>query len=132
MTYSQVNNLYGWAMVQHLPHSGFEWIDDINNEQFWDVPDFPWLPEHRSAPGSREEKLMTTLYHKEKYIIHYRNLQQALTHGLKLKKIHRALKFNQSPWLKSYIDFNTGRRAMAKNDFEKMLFKLLNNAVYGM
>ena len=76
------------------------------------------------------KKLVCNLYNKKKYVAHINTLKQALNHGLKLKKIHRVIEFNQKAWLKPYIDMNTELRKLAKNDFEKDLFKLINNSVF--
>ena len=67
----------------------------------------------------------------ENYVVHIQTLKQALLHGLEFKKVHRVTIFNQSVWMKPYIEKNTQLRQNAKNDFEKDFFKLMNNAVFG-
>ena len=64
---------------------------------------------------------------KEKYFVHIIVLKQALNHGIKLKEIHRVIKFNQE----ACIDMKTKLRKEAKNEFEKDFFKLMNNLVFG-
>ncbi|XP_054280488.1 uncharacterized protein LOC128998396 [Macrosteles quadrilineatus] len=157
ITYVDANNLYGWAMSQYLPTGGFSWLnqEQIDSLEVESLPDdadvgyifevdveypeslhgphrcLPFLCERKVPPGGKMSKLLTTLEPKSNYIVHYRILKQALKHGLKLTKVHRALQFNQSPWLKPYIELNTNLRKQAKNDFEKDLFKLFNNSVFG-
>ena len=73
------------------------------------------------------EKLIPNLWDKKKYIIHHENLKLYEELGLKIKKIHRGIKFREEPWMK----LNTRLRANGKNDFEKDFFKLMNNSVFG-
>jgi len=142
-------------MCQPLPFSDFQWVDDIFNFNVMDVPldsptgyilevdleypqqlhdaraDLPCCLTHDIPPGKRENKLLATLYDNKRYVIHYRKLQQCTRHGLRVTKIHRVLQFAQFPWLRDYIQLNTDFRNRANNDFEKNLFNLMNNAVFG-
>ncbi|XP_066920804.1 uncharacterized protein [Clytia hemisphaerica] len=151
--YLDANNLYGCSMSRKLPTGGFEWVEDPESIDILGYSDgdigyvlevdvdysktlhklhneLPFLPE-KMRLGKVVEKLVCSLYDKEKYVVHIDTLKQAMEHGLVLKKVHRAISFQQSAWLKPYIDFNTQERAKAKNDFEKDFYKLMNNSVFG-
>ena len=140
-------------MIQELPTGGFEWVDGITPNDISRLAnclDKGYLIEidakypkelhdlHNELPFMCEkmkingvEKLVPNLYNKKNYVIHIRALDQALKHRLILEKVHRLIEFDQSAWLKPYIDFNTQLRTKVKNDFEKDFFKLMNNAVFG-
>ena len=122
--YLDANNLYGWAMSKKLPVNGFKWIDNsgtagpVINEEFiknhnendnkgyiFEVDvnypkklnelhsDLPFLPERMEI--NKCKRLVRNLYNKKKYVAHINTLKQALNHGLKFKKIHRVIEFNQ-------------------------------------
>ena len=82
-----------------------------------------------APPDSK--KLLLTLQDKKNYVVHYRNLQFYLKQGMKLKRVHRVLEFEQERWMESYIRMNTQFRKNAKSDFEKKFYKLMNNSVFG-
>ena len=67
------------------------------------------------------KKVVTNLHDKTEYVIHIRHLNQALNHGLSLKKVHRVIKIDQKAWLKPYIDTNTKLRQKAKIILRKIL-----------
>ena len=56
------------------------------------------------------ENLVPNLRDKKNYVIHIKALDQALTHGMVLDRIHRVIEFDQSGWMKPYMDFNTQLR----------------------
>lgn len=108
------NNLYGYAMCQYIPIGDFEWysgnpevalaqlewmratddigrfyeVDIIYSQDLHDVQnDLPFLP-HSSIPhGSTVRKLMATFLRKERYVVHYMNLKQAMAHGVVVEKV---------------------------------------------
>ena len=75
------------------------------------------------------KKLVPNLMSKQRYVLHYRNLQLYRQLGMEIVKVHKVLAFHQTPWMAPYIMKNTQLRTAAKNDFEKDFFKLMNNAV---
>ena len=91
----------------------------------------PFLLESKKV--NKVEKLICDIEDKKKYVIHIRALKHALNHGLILKKVHRIIQFKQKAWLKVYImyDINTELRKNAENEFDKNLFKLMNNSIFG-
>ena len=57
------------------------------------------LPERINI--EKVKKFVANLHDKKEYVLHTRNLRQALNHDLVLKKVHRIIKLNQKAWLKS-------------------------------
>lgn len=103
--------MYGWAMSQYMPYGDFKWIEptlsglsDLSETspigRVYEVDisypvslhdahsDLPFLPEISVPAGSKVRKLMATFEQKKNYIIHYRNLKQAIDNGLKVEKVN--------------------------------------------
>ena len=155
LQYLDANNLYGWEMSHPLPAGGFHWVHDVDSftcekindlvlhnksgylfEVDVDYPhdlhdkhnDLPFMAESMNINGVN--KLVSSLSNKRQYVIHISALDQALSDGLILCKVHKVIKFDQSMWLEPYIHSNTVSRSRAHNDFEKHFFKLMNNIVF--
>ena len=73
---------------------------------------------HKLKRTTNVEKLLATVEDKDFYILHYRNLQLYVSLGLRVKKIHAGIIFKQGPIMKSYVDFNSEKRAQATNKFD--------------
>ena len=118
MSYLDANNLYGSAMSKQLPTSGFEWMtdDELDDgrhlscilEVDLDYPkdlynlqnDYPLAPEHVKIGNG--EKLIPNLNNKTNYVVRYKNLKLYESLGLKITKIHRGIKFEESAWLSKH------------------------------
>ena len=140
ISYLDVNNRYGWAISKQLPTSGFEWMTDdelddwkhlscfleVDLEYPKDLHDL-----HNDYPLASErvrigyvEKLIPNLKNKTNYVVHYENLYESL--GVKITKIHKGIKFEESAWLEEYNNLNTKLRIEAKqsgNNFEVDFFQ---------
>ena len=151
LQYLDANNLYGWAMVQKLPTHGFKWkegedftpekIDTLvkkDKSGYFIKVDVEYPKElhenHNELPFlmermriGRVEKLVPNLKDKKGYVVHIKALDQALKHGLKLKKVHRVIEFRQSKWMKAYVMLNTRFRKDAKNDEQQRFGKAMEN-----
>ena len=79
----------------------------------------------------KSQKLCGTFKTKEKYFTHIKNLKYYLKLGLKLKKIHRVIKFRQDAFVKPYIEYAAKKRAQSKSPFKNRNRKKMTNANYG-
>ena len=137
ISYLDANNLYGWAMSKQLPTSGFKWMTDDELDDWKHLScilevdlEYPeqlhnFHNDYALAPDRVQignvEKLFPNLNNKTNYVVHYENLKLYECLGLKITKIHRGIKFEESAWLEEYINLNSKLRIEAKksgNNFE--------------
>ena len=180
--YFDINNLYGFTMMDYLPIKNFTWVTEkeflsidwtatcdsqpvgyilevdlfVPSELHDYFESFPLAAEtyspnfedlsaysqmtlketytrkhYQNGKPVGAAKLCGTFLPKKKYIVHYSNLRLFLELGIQLDQIHRALKFEQSPWLRDYVTRMTHKRINAKSEFAKTHYKLLINSLYG-
>jgi hypothetical protein len=134
-------------MSEPLPVRNFKWMTEDQFENWRDYPcflevdleytkdlhdlhnDYPLAPERMKI--GKVDKLICSLSDKERYVVHHKALKFYLKLGLKIKKIHRGIEFDEDDLLKPYIAKNTEERKKVKSKSEKNFFKLMNNAVFG-
>ncbi len=126
---------------------GFEWMTDEELRNWSNIPcilevslgypeglhdahnEYPLPPE--KVVVNKVGKIIPNSNDKENYVLHRKSLELYVRNGLVLTKVHRSIKFKESPWLAKYIRLNTNLRTKGTTDFEKIFFKLMNNAVFG-
>ena len=93
----------------------------------------PWQTKQKDdlkIKSPPNKKLCPNLMNKSKYVLHSKNLEYYLSKGMICTSTYRVIQFEQKEFLKPYIDMNTDLRKSASNDFEKELYKLMNNSVF--
>ena len=69
---------------------------------------------------------------KTHYVVLSETLKFYLERGMKVTKVHWAIRFKMKAMLADYIKFNTEQRAAAeKDECKRTFFKMMNNAPYG-
>jgi hypothetical protein len=136
-----------WQHMGYIIHCDLEYPPDLHDRD----DDYPLAPEHIEITGDilsdkqhelsqriygdrspYSKKLACTLYNKKGYVVLSDNLKYYLERGMRVTKIHKAMKFETRKFAQGYIDFNTKMRASAKGDESlRSMFKLFNNAIYG-
>ena len=136
-------------MLQPLPVGGFRWLgEDLLVKPLSEFPpcfvsvdleypevlhdkfkDYPPAPDQIKLGGV--EKLAPNILPKIEYVGHIRNIQKYEELGCRITKVHRALTFDEEPWMKTYVERNIEKRKQARNSFEKDFWKLANNSVFG-
>ena len=131
--------------------TGIYEVDILNpKELHYKFKDYPLCPQIKSIPennlseyqkylnnksnikyNEKDKKLILDLSTKKNYKTYYKNLEYYMQLGIKVDKVHKILTFDEKDFLKEYIDLNTELRKNSKNDLEKDLFKLMNNAIFG-
>ena len=155
--YYDKNGLYTSILAGPLPYEGLRWTSKEENDEMMDAyckgdyskinsctlrvdlgypkelhdthNAFPLAVESLTVDGVK--KLVPNLNDKERYVVHHEPLQLYLRNGMVLKKIHEGVKYTGKAFMKKIIDICTEARKNAKNDFEKDIFKLGLNSVFG-
>ena len=110
MAQEELQDWKGFSCILEVDLEYPEEFHDLHNE-------YPLAPERLEI--NKVEKLIPNLKNKTSYVLHYENLKLYESLGLKITRIHRGIQFEESPWLKPYIELNTNLRAKAKNEFER-------------
>ena len=142
ITLSQILQIDDDSPVGYLVEADLEYPSSLHDE-YNDLALAPekltikqfWLSSFAQSLGIKvssdsPKKLIETLFDKNNYVCHYRNLKFYLKHGLNVKLLHRVIQFRQKKWLGDYISKNTVMRKQAVNDFEKNFYKLMSNACF--
>jgi hypothetical protein len=102
------------------------------------APDEAWFSEYqkelklKTKSNSKCQKLIPHFHEHLNYCIHYRTLKYVVEElGVRIDAMHNVVEFKQKKWMQPYIEGNNALRTLAKNDFEKDFFKLMNNSVFG-
>ena len=87
----------------------------------------PYMMKNKTGNQKPTAKMIMDQKNKRKYFSHYRELKVYIRHGIIILRKLTAYKFEQSPWLAKYIEYNTEQRSKAKTGSEKHFHKLMSN-----
>ena len=110
----------------HIPHNSLPLAPHRMDITENDISHFSrqCLLELRGTEKHTSRKLVSSFLPRKKYVVHAANLALYLRLGMQLTHVHRVLTFQQSNFLNQYINYCTSKRAEAKTEFRKNLFKV--------